>query len=314
MTQLAILTMVAMMMAPCSAYGESDTNRLVGDVVPPEATITIDLPDDAAGQAVSVVPETHLRSVSGVYEGMRIPLPRAAADNSCVTDVLIGISGTPSPPIELSADGRSFTQHVVSQQVETAIDADGCALVVVVAQARDHVKRRHIKRHAPRYMVPDDAPPVAPQSNSAREFENPCILYKFYSYARADLRDINVPFRRAFVRGSMYYFDQPSRNILWFWYHAEADWSASSNGYWISIQSPAPVVYRPYNNPNFWLGTKVADFGGRPGGTWTLQTTIWGRPYNNHDERCYGRPRDGYANHTVSCYTRHFLHEAFNNC
>mgnify|MGYP001159164903 CR=1 FL=1 len=319
MTRLWLFLFLVGLMLSAATQAASEGLALKGDPIPVEATITIDLaseePAIAARQAAGL-PVTHLRSVPGVVEGQRIPLPRAA-DGTCNLDVVVTVQGpTGSPPAEFSADGARFTQHIISQQVGTKADEATCELVVWTAQARDHVKTKRVKRISPRIQRALDAlptnPALGPQS-SGREFENPRVLYQYYSRSRSGLYyDYGSIYGYLILKMyswmDMHYYDQPSRGILGFT-RTPRDGSGAANGYWISNQSYVQL-FRPWEGPYYALGAINNILGAGTGWSGALRAVIYAYPYNTHGEWC-AATRPYASNKLTLCDTKHYLEAAY---
>jgi hypothetical protein len=313
MTQLlSFLFLVGLlMMTPAAQAG--DSTALKGDPIPVEATITIDLaseePAIAARQAAGL-PVTHLQSTPGVVEGQRIPLPRTA-DGACITAILVGVQGSSTnPPVEFSTDGTRFTQHDISQQVGTSIDETTCELVVTTARAADHVKTKRVKRLSPRVQRDIDALPTSEPQSSLREYENPRILYLWYSRAKSSLYYIYYGqyIQKMYSWMDMSYYDQPSRRILGLHHYRNLEASALPS-YWISNQSWVQFL-SPWQAPSYALGVINHLLGGGIGWNGSLNAVVYAWPYGSHWEGCWATPPYG-RNKVTNCQWRHYLSAAY---
>lgn len=288
---------------------------LPGTPIEPDATVTIDVPDSGGQRAVE---GQHFQALH-VHEGQRLPLPHAA-DGSCITDVTIGVSGSPvTPPVEFSGDGH-FLQHDIQQQVATMIDETTCELVVSTIQATDVVKRKRLRTHPPHeaeYLnahpnpIPELTPAPGPLSRG-REYENPQVLYRWYSRAKSTLIYIApngawVP--KIYSWQDMTYHDQPSRRILSF--RVTRELSNSVTPYWISAQSSTDQ-YRPWEPPFYGLGSINNTLGAGIGWSGALRAGVIAWPYDDHYEDCWATRPYGPFKVTI-CQTRHYLLTAFLN-
>ena len=312
MTRLWLfLFLVGLMMSPAAQAG--DSTALKGDPIPVEATITIDLADaepDLLARQAAGLPVTHLRSVTGVVEGQRIPLPRTT-EGACITAVVVGVQGpTTNPPVEFSADGTRFTQHDISQRVGTSLDETNCELVVTTAQARDHVKTKRVKRLPPRVQRDLDALPTGEPQSSLREYENPRILYQWYSRAKSSLYYDYYGrwILKIYSWMDMSYYDQPSRGILGFVRTRDLASSALPS-YWISNQSYVQL-FSPWEAPYYLLGAINNILGAGIGWSGALRAIVYAAPYNNHGEWCAATPPYG-LNKITLCDWRHYLQAAY---
>jgi len=308
---VSFLSLVGLLMSPAAQAG--DSTALKGDPIPVEATITIDLADaepNLFARQAAGLPVTHLRSVAGVVEGQRIPLPRTA-EGACITAVMVGVQGpTANPPVEFSADGTHFTQHDISRQVGTSLDETTCELVVTTAQARDHVKIKRVKRIPPRVQRDLDALPAGEPQSSLREYENPRILYQWYSRAKSGLfyDYYGQLICKIYSWMDMTYYDQPSRGILGFVSRRDIGNSVLPS-YWISNQSYLQIYY-PWQAPYYALGAINNILGAGIGWSGALRAIVYAYPYDNHGEWCAATPPYG-LNKVTLCQWRHLLAAAY---
>lgn len=130
-----------------------DDRTPTGEPIDPQVSITISLPEDEGTRDGSPSGEhiPHTIRVSGVVAGQRIQLPHAG-DGRCRLDAVVGVDDVSSDKIEFDPDGRHWSQHDIQTMVTTSIDAATCEVVVVEAVARDHVRKKELKRASPRLL------------------------------------------------------------------------------------------------------------------------------------------------------------------
>lgn len=155
MKQTILVVVISVLASAGLARASLDGEELKGDPIEPDATMIIDLPEDEAARegaraGLNAAPP-HTMTVPNVATGQRIALPRAA-DGSCRTDAITGVTGTPQDRAEFDPDGRHFYQHDIQVRLTTTIDDVACELGVEEAIARDHVRKRVMKKANPRLL------------------------------------------------------------------------------------------------------------------------------------------------------------------